>query len=125
MKNKMRHISGLCFAGLVLLFLVGNNWTGVKPDAESHKRFSIEESFFLSSGIDGSLNAVQTENLTSGQNYSNVISQKNQFGAFTSVYSKTADLLLKSKTMAYIHRFKSILIHPQIFDILFPFHYYS
>ncbi len=121
----MRHIAGLCFTSLVLLFLVGSNWTGVKPDAESHKKFSIEESFFLSSGIDGSLNAVQTENLTSGQNTFNVISQKNQFGAFASVYSKTAEFFLKSKTMAYIHRFNSILIQPQIFDILFPFHYYS
>ncbi len=121
----MRHISGLYFTGLVLLFLVGTNWTGVKSESESHKRFPTVESFFLSSGIDGSLNAVQTENLTFGQNYSNVISQKNQFGAFTSVYSKTAELFLKSKTMAYIHRFKSILIQPQLFDILFPFHYYS
>lgn len=121
----MRHIAGLCFTSLVLLFLVGSNWTVVKPDAESHKSFSGEESFFLPMGIDGLLNAVQTENLTSGQNNPNVISQKNQFGAFTSVYSKAAELSLKSRVLAYIHRFKSLLIQPQLFDILFPFHYYS
>lgn len=42
-----------------------------------------------------------------------------------SVHSKIAHSLLESKTTDYVRRVEVTLIQPRIFDLLFPFHYYS
>ncbi len=42
-----------------------------------------------------------------------------------SIHSVTARLITERKILGLITRSEVILVYPQIFDLLFPFHYYS
>ena len=71
-----------------------------------------------------SLYTVHSESAISETNSLPLPTFKNPFNSF-SVHSKSAHSLLETKASDYINRVEVTLIQPQIFDILFPFHYYS
>jgi hypothetical protein len=120
---KVKHIGA---ASLVFLYIFSLSIYTNSPlfdISETGTNSSLSEQHFISNGYDGIPYALLSENSYSCTT-SNNFTVKLQF-RFGSDNINFSNSLIELKDAGYVNRFKAILVHPQIFDILFPFHYYS
>lgn len=82
-----------------------------------------EKCHYLPASFENPLYTVDSANTLSESSHVNYPTLKNQFSSY-SVHSIAAHSLIETKTSEYISSFEFALIQPQIFDLLFPFHYY-
>jgi len=125
MKKLGRH-NGFFYLVVLYLFatVVNCNMSVFTQDTLKQVQVHHSDHDYLPASFENALENVQLKSVVSESNSIPTSSFKNPFNNF-SVHSKTAHSLLESKAMDYIRRVEVTLIQPQIFDILFPFHYYS
>ncbi|WP_026475250.1 hypothetical protein [Alkaliflexus imshenetskii] len=119
------HIAHISFVLFYLLLSVLHG--GMRKPSCSVDNVSAagtEQVYLFSDGFDGCLNALQPQNFTVEVIDNNQVTIRLPF--FSSQTAATvADFLISSGQAGYLYQSTIFVIQPQIFDLLFPFHYYS
>lgn len=120
------HIANISFVVFYLLLSVLHTGAS-KPAGSSDVNISVEgveQVYLFSDGFTGYLNALQPQNFMAEVVDNNQVTIRLPF--FSSQTAATvADFLISSGQAGYLSQSAIFVIQPQIFDLLFPFHYYS
>jgi hypothetical protein len=125
MKKMGRHcvffdFVALCLFAAVLNYSMSEHFKNTLNEVQAHHA----DQEYIPVSFENPLDNVHTESALSETNKLPTPSLKKPFSSL-SVHSKIAHSLLESKTTDYIGRVVVSSIQPRIFDLLFPFHYYS
>ena len=126
MKKRLNHIASIGFIGLYLILSVLHSGVN-KPLDSSIRDVSVvgnEQVFLVSDGFNGCLNALHPNSATIELVDSSQVTIRLPFYSCRTAVS-VADFLITTGQASYLYHSAIFVVQPQIFDLLFPFHYYS